>query len=433
MSTDLTFFTNEPNQTLLDRFEVSPFKNKFGGRTMNFRRTLLVVILLLIPIHSFAGSGDLQVTCEPNVRIFIDGNLKGVTNEYDNGLFIEGLTPGRHTLKAVKSKYMPVVETVMIKEYKAVEVKINFKEFREEVIELKPEVKETIAKVGILELRSVPMGATVFVDGEKKPGSTDMQITNVKIGKHKIDFQRENQNLVGIFNLNENETLKLKAHFKKGKIINISEIEKFETERNNYFNRLLIREKGILKGGEGVDMWNRFLSKYPDYSPAKDKLSYWNKLKGKIRYEHDWLTDEEIAQRQIEERERLEAEERDRELRAKHDRDNLIFHAGDYMFTMGNNYKQMNYYDALRYCNNLSLGGYSKWSMPKGIQMEEFRKKYFYHNKLNSQLKDSFKSKSFWFGDPTVCSDGDWCALIQSYATSMYQSISDKFGALCYR
>ncbi|MBI4843838.1 MAG: SUMF1/EgtB/PvdO family nonheme iron enzyme [Nitrospirae bacterium] len=190
----------------------------------------LSVIWFFQPHVLFAATGDLQVTCEPDVRIFIDNVFKGITNADDNGLFIEGLAPGGHTLKAVKTNYTPIIKDIYITTNKAVEVVIRFDELQEKSKKISPEVSDSLAQVGRLALRSVPRGAVVFIDGSNK-GTTDIEIDNVKVGRHNISFERGGQKLSGIFILSEGGVLKLKAHFKEKKIINISEQERNEAEK----------------------------------------------------------------------------------------------------------------------------------------------------------------------------------------------------------
>lgn len=194
---------------------------------------LWIIVFFSGPTPVSAGTGDLQVTCESGVRIFIDNNFKGVSKESEGGLFISDLTPGAHTLKVIKKGFEAYVGEVVIKEFEAVEVKVKFTKNVEKIIQLSPESGEATAPVGVLELRSAPMGASVFIDGEKKSGKTDMRIENIRVGQHRISFKRESQNLSGVFTIGPDEPLVLKADFKNGVISNISELKKNELEKKN--------------------------------------------------------------------------------------------------------------------------------------------------------------------------------------------------------
>ncbi len=175
-----------------------------------------------------AGTGDLQVTCEPGVRIFVDNTFKGVSKESDGGLFIPDLTPGPHTVKVLKKGFYTYEKSVEIKEFEAVEVVVKFTEPPAKVIPLSPapESSEVTAPVGALELRSAPMGATVLIDGEKKTEKTDLRIENIRAGQHTITFQRDTQELSGTFAVQPDKTLALKADFKNNVIVNITALKK---------------------------------------------------------------------------------------------------------------------------------------------------------------------------------------------------------------
>ena len=207
---------------------------------------IIVFFSGLTPVS--AGTGDLQVTCESGVRVFIDNNFRGVSTESEGGLFISDLTPGAHTVKVIKKGFDAYEGKVVIKEFEAVEVKVKFSKIAEKIIQLSPESGEATIPLGVLELRSAPMGASVFIDGEKKPGKTDMRIENIKVGQHKISFKRENQNLSGVFTIAPDEPLVLKADFKNGVISNISELKKNEPEKEK--NRFEENERKRLKATE---------------------------------------------------------------------------------------------------------------------------------------------------------------------------------------
>jgi len=63
------------------------------------------VVISLFIVLVFAGEVlpcDLQITCEPGVRIFINDEFKGVTKEEDKGMFIEGLVEGTYLVEAIR-------------------------------------------------------------------------------------------------------------------------------------------------------------------------------------------------------------------------------------------------------------------------------------------------------------------------------------------
>ncbi len=194
--------------------------------------SLLWLLLFLFCIRpASAGTGDLQVTCDPGVRVFVDNAFKGVSKESEGGLFVSDLTPGQHTVKVLKKGAPPFEKTVDIKAFEAVEVVVKFGETAEKAVPLTPATGETAAPTGTLALRSAPLGALVSIDGEKKSGKTDMRIEHIRAGQHTILFQRDGRDLSGTFTVEPDTTLELKADFKSGVIVNISELKRKESEK----------------------------------------------------------------------------------------------------------------------------------------------------------------------------------------------------------
>ena len=51
--------------------------------------------------------GHLQITCERDVSIYLDGAFVGMTMPTDPALIIQKIPAGRHTLRAVKAGFSP--------------------------------------------------------------------------------------------------------------------------------------------------------------------------------------------------------------------------------------------------------------------------------------------------------------------------------------
>lgn len=75
-----------------------------------------VFFLLLCPSLKAEGRpASVQITCEPGVRIFIDGRFQGLTSANSNGLFVTDLPPGRHRIEAVKEGFQKYVLSLDIR------------------------------------------------------------------------------------------------------------------------------------------------------------------------------------------------------------------------------------------------------------------------------------------------------------------------------
>ncbi len=75
--------------------------------------TLLVLCFPNVAVCQ-QDSCDLQITCSPGVRVFINRSMMGVTSEDSNGLFVRGLAPGQYTVEAVKDGFQKQICTVII-------------------------------------------------------------------------------------------------------------------------------------------------------------------------------------------------------------------------------------------------------------------------------------------------------------------------------
>ncbi|MFC1812408.1 DUF1566 domain-containing protein [Thermodesulfobacteriota bacterium] len=177
------------------------------------------LFVFLFMAHTVLAGGDIQITCEPEVRIWLNNDFKGTTTSDDNGMFIEGLPPGDYNIKATKTGFGQADKLVTVLDGQTVEVEIQFTAPDVKIEDMVPE-KDTafVQEVGTFILRSVPLKAIAYID-DKEIGETDKKVRNFPVGHHTVKFVFKGKTLTDSFKLNPNETLKLKGHFKKGRII----------------------------------------------------------------------------------------------------------------------------------------------------------------------------------------------------------------------
>jgi len=89
---------------------------------------------------------------------------------------------------------------------------------------------EAAEKSANLEITSSLIGARVYVDDTYK-GDADLFIENVIPGEHTITCRAAGQTVSDTFTVRAGETLKIKALFESGKIVDILEAERVEAER----------------------------------------------------------------------------------------------------------------------------------------------------------------------------------------------------------
>jgi|GEM_PF-3416008 len=180
---------------------------------------LCTLFVFLFMAHMVLAGGDIQITCEPGVRIWLNNDFKGTTTSDDNGMFIEGLPPGNYNVKATKTDFGQADKLITVLDGQTVEVEIQFTAPDVKIEDMVPE-KDTafVQEVGTFILRSVPLKAIAYID-DKEIGETDKKVRNFPVGHHTVKFVFKGKTLTGSFKLNPNETLKLKGHFKKGRIV----------------------------------------------------------------------------------------------------------------------------------------------------------------------------------------------------------------------
>jgi hypothetical protein len=145
---------------------------------------MVSVFFLVVPISAFA-SGDIQITCEPGIRIWLDNEFQGKTTVDDMGLFLENISPGEHEIKAAKKGFTPVIKKVLIKRGQTLEVNIKFATPSIRVEDISPERSGALEReIGTLVLRSAPLNAEIFLDG-KSIGKGDKQVNNLPAARER--------------------------------------------------------------------------------------------------------------------------------------------------------------------------------------------------------------------------------------------------------
>jgi hypothetical protein len=95
------------------------------------RRALSLVVagsavLVSLPLCAAPTEvGDLQVTCRPGYRLYIDGAFVGLTVSEEDGRYLRGVASGRHVLRVEKLGFEPRELQVDVPSGGAVEVKVG--------------------------------------------------------------------------------------------------------------------------------------------------------------------------------------------------------------------------------------------------------------------------------------------------------------------
>ena len=72
---------------------------------MKILRWLCVFVVLSVSMVAFAG--DIQVSCEPGLRVFLDDEPMGTSSAREDGLFLMNVMAGSHTIRVEKDGFLP--------------------------------------------------------------------------------------------------------------------------------------------------------------------------------------------------------------------------------------------------------------------------------------------------------------------------------------
>jgi len=158
---------------------------------MKFTSTIILLLLLSV-ISTFSQETHLQIVAEPGITIYLDGTYEGVTNSEFGGLIIKNVSPGRHTVRAVKEGYQPQEEAITISAGSVYEYTVR--PFAPGIVISESGVradKAIKAKTGSLLIQSLPIGIHLHIPrlGVSREKQQDkFRIDNVPIGSYTAHF-----------------------------------------------------------------------------------------------------------------------------------------------------------------------------------------------------------------------------------------------------
>src|SRR5210317_1554739 len=71
------------------------------------RRARWMFLFFLMSVTAVSFAGDIQVSCSPGLRIFLDGKLMGTSNAKEDGLFLMNVPTGSRTIRVEKDGFVP--------------------------------------------------------------------------------------------------------------------------------------------------------------------------------------------------------------------------------------------------------------------------------------------------------------------------------------
>lgn len=161
-----------------------------GGVRVTVLRTGCALALAFAAAVALAG--DVQVLCEPGLRVLLDGRLAGVSNARDDGLYLVNVPRGVHTFTVEKDGYLAQVFRVAVPDY-PIEIKVA----QFVPVPAQPDVSTSGASHhgeidGTLVITSAPQNCDVELNGELHSKRVpQLVLSGVAPGDHTISFRKE--------------------------------------------------------------------------------------------------------------------------------------------------------------------------------------------------------------------------------------------------
>jgi hypothetical protein len=150
-----------------------------------------VCLLLVMGVTATSFAGDIQVLCEPGLRVYVDGVLAGTSSPREDGLFLESVPQGAHVVRVEKDGFVPQSFRVEVSS-RPVEVKVEaFAPQPPAAQEMRAVSAEVKQPTGNLLVTSAPQNCVVEVDGKAETKSTPvLLLEGLAQGEHTISFSK---------------------------------------------------------------------------------------------------------------------------------------------------------------------------------------------------------------------------------------------------
>ncbi|MEN8162579.1 MAG: PEGA domain-containing protein [Acidobacteriota bacterium] len=179
-----------------------------------------LILLFLISMSSMVFSGDIQVLCEPGLRVYLDGQFMGLSSEKEDGLYLMNVEAGEHRVWIEKDGFLSQSFEV---ELLALPIEVTVAEFtplpempQREVVAS----AEVTQMVGNLIVTSAPQNCVVAIDGvSETKDSPQILIGGLAVGEHVITFSKPGfDRISGVVSIEAGAELRVRGNLKSGKV-----------------------------------------------------------------------------------------------------------------------------------------------------------------------------------------------------------------------
>ena len=184
------------------------------------RRLRGLLVILLMSAASLSLASDVQVFCEPALRVYLDGKFVGTSSVKDDGFYLTDVRLGPHVIRVEKDGFAPQSFRVTLDKFPT-EVRVG--EFSP--TPLPPKDKPTASPAppqlpGNLIVISAPQNCSVELDGKPQLKTIPvLRIEGLAAGEHMLAFSRPGYNPISrAVWIDPGDDLTIRGDLKEGKV-----------------------------------------------------------------------------------------------------------------------------------------------------------------------------------------------------------------------
>jgi len=179
-----------------------------------------VCLFFVMSVAAVPFAGDIQVSCSPGLRIYLDGKFLGTSSAKEDGLFLTNVPVGARTIRVEKDGFVPQNIRIEVSNF-PIEVRVGQLSPEPSVRYMKePEADKVNQLVGNLVVTSAPQNCVVEIDGRSETKSTpQLSIEGLATGEHTISFSKPGyETISGVIRISPGIEVTVRGNLFEGKI-----------------------------------------------------------------------------------------------------------------------------------------------------------------------------------------------------------------------
>jgi len=183
------------------------------------QRAQWISMVVCLGLAASAAAGNLWITSESGLDVYLDGVFVGVSTGAENGKYLPGISSGAHTIRIEKVGFAPI------------EYSIDVSPSPQQVVisELGPEIKDghpaatdgedSKQLTGTMEVTSNPRDCRIKIGDQRIPKNQPiMTFLGVAAGEHKMWFERNGIVLSAIVAVQETQFTRVTVDFNNDRV-----------------------------------------------------------------------------------------------------------------------------------------------------------------------------------------------------------------------